>query len=84
MNDRRDDGIRLWKAWSQASGLNNPDNFGDIVFSSQMIRNCGDADKDKDDDVEIDELIDYINSWKDGDVGISELMDAIGKWKDGC
>ncbi len=45
---------------------------------------CGNADRDTDGDVEIDEIIAYINEWKTGNVGISDLMQAIGEWKSGC
>jgi hypothetical protein len=85
MNDRRDDGTRIWDAWSQESGLNIPNEFGEIIFSSQTIGSiCGASDSNSDGIVTISELIDYISQWKIGNVSIEDLIDAIGKWKSGC
>ena len=88
MNDRRDDGTRIWEAWSQESGLNNPDEFGDIVFSSETVSSgsaCNSpSDANSDGVITISELINYIGMWKAGDVLIGELITAIGEWKGGC
>jgi hypothetical protein len=85
MNDRNDAGSTIQKAWSQPGPLNNPSEFGEIIFSSQTTGSpCGASDLNSDGIVTITELIDYILQWKIGEVPISKLIDAIGKWKNGC
>ncbi len=87
MNDRNDAGNVIQKAWSQTNVGNIPDEFGDIIFSSQTVggsSTCGNADSNSNGIVSITELIDYIGRWKAGEVNITQLIDAIGKWKSGC
>ena len=45
---------------------------------------CNNADKDKNNIVELDELMSYIDVWKNNLVTIGQLMEVIGQWKDGC
>ncbi len=88
MNDRRDNGTRIWEAWSETSGLNIPNEFGDVTFSSQFVSSgsvCKSlADSNSDGVISISELINYISQWKTGSVTIENLIDAIEKWKSGC
>ncbi len=72
--------------WS-GSSVNDLDDSVNIIFSPELVTpasDCGNADKDSDGVVDINELAVFINEWKSGTVGISTLIDAIGKWKDGC
>ena len=83
-NDRNNAGIREWKAWNQVSGLNMPNEFGEIVFSSEIVLNCGNADSDSNGEVVLSELLSYIALWKSGNVSINELLVGIEEWKNGC
>ncbi len=56
-----------------------------VPDNSPPVSNCdSDADSDRDGQVIISELINYISQWKSGSVTIGSLIDAIGKWKSGC
>ncbi len=88
MDDRNDAGNVIQKAWSQTNVGNIPDEFGDVVFSSNFVSSgsaCNSlADANIDGQISISELINYISRWKAGSVTIGNLIDAIGKWKSGC
>ncbi len=88
MDDRNDAGSTIQKTRSQTNVGNIPDEFGDVVFSSQYVvsgSECNsDADSDGDSNISIGELINYISRWKSRNVSILKLVEAIDNWKNGC
>jgi hypothetical protein len=85
LNDKIETGTTQTQ-WSESGlGVNVPDGWNEVVFSSETIGSiCGASDSNSDGIVTISELIDYIGEWKIGNVPIDDLIDAIGKWKSGC
>ncbi len=90
MDDKTDSGT-IQTAWtnSDGGGFNDPEGWGDVLFSSEFVALSGsacnsDADSNGDSSISIGELINYISQWKAGGVSIGSLIDAIGKWKNGC
>jgi len=73
----------------EQSGITEINYWGIIAdFGNHQVcltsTTCGDADRDSNGIVDINELTNYIGQWKIGNVSISELMIAIGEWKNGC
>ena len=89
MDDRSDTGT-IQTAWSNSDGggFNDPDGWGDVLFSSEFVSSgsiCGNAaDTNSDGVISITELINYIGVWKSGGATISQLINSIGLWKSGC
>lgn len=45
---------------------------------------CGPADVNSDDEIDMQELIDFITEWKVGQVELDDIVDAIAAWLGGC
>jgi hypothetical protein len=81
MNDQDETDTKIQTQWANSDGgdPNNPDGWGDLIFTHR-------ADTSPDYGcVRQDELIDFVGLWKtpSTDVTMPELMEAIGLWKQG-
>ena len=54
-----------------------------MVQLMKVVGTYHEADDNKNNIIEITELINYIGRWKIGNVGIESLIEAIGYWKAG-
>jgi len=77
--------------WQLSQGTNTLYFFGrekdtrlDKIILRKYVNTCGPADTSADGEIDIMELIAYLDQWKSNDVTIDQIIDAIVMWKDGC